>query len=108
MNQKTKDMFFTFMEYIDSESQQIGEELLDAYREDELGCVYEFSSEFIGNYLTQYTNEIYKLTKDDPMPAYACLTQRMMLLKAQYCLVNQMMKMLAQLHPEEFYVTKET
>lgn len=100
MNKETKEKFYQFADYLNQESEQICDELLDAYRANEMDCVYQFSGQFIQDYLTQYTNEIFKLTKENPMPAYACLVQRMMFLRAQYCLVTQMIKMLEELHPE--------
>jgi hypothetical protein len=100
MNNETKDKFYAFMQYIDDESQQICDELLDAWNEQELGCVYQFASEYIDHYRTQFMAEIYALSKDNAMPAYASLMQRSMHLKAMYCLITQMMKMLEELHPE--------
>jgi hypothetical protein len=100
MNQDTKNKFYLFAEYLDQESDQLGMELLDAYRADEMDCPFQFAGEFIDNYQTQFTNEVYKLTKDNPIPALACLHQRMMLLHAQSCLVKQLTKMLENLHPE--------
>ena len=99
MNEQTKESFYNFMEYLDQESQQICDELLDAWNEQELGCVYQFASDYIDHYRTQFMAEIYALSKDNAIPAYASLTQRSMHLKAMYCLVNQMLKMLEELHP---------
>ena len=62
-------------------SDQICSELLDAHKDGDLDWCLPVSGQFIQDYLTQYTNETYKLTKDNPMQ-HACLVQRMMFRRA--------------------------
>jgi hypothetical protein len=100
MNNKTRDGFYLFKEYLTQETEQLQEELLEAFRAGELGCPHCFALELVDHYKTQFMSEVFKLTKDNPVPAAACLVQKKMLLEAESVLVEELMKQLEELHPE--------